>query len=80
MMADGEQECEDEARALGWRFPPLLPPSPKMVEAFQRLARAAAGAGVSSDHYYLLTGKGRVAAERIDAAARAQLERTKETR
>lgn len=78
MMLDGEQEREDEAWASGYRFAPILPPNPEMVEAFLRRANENAETCQTSHHYYLLTGKGRVAAERLDAAARAQIERTKE--
>lgn len=79
MMLDAEQERADEARAGGWHFAPPLPPSPEMVETFLRRASEDAASVLASDRYYLMTGKGRVAAERVDAAARAQLERTKET-
>lgn len=79
MQLDHEAECEDEAREAGYHFVPPLPPSPEMVETFLRRANEDAAAVLASGHYYLLTGKGRVAAERVDAVARAQLERTKET-
>ena len=80
MMLDAEQEREDEAQANGWHFAPPLPPNPEMVETFLRHANEDAAADAASDRYYLTTARGRLAAERVDAAARAQLERTKETR
>lgn len=79
MQLDHEAEREDEARANGYHFLPVLPPNPEMVETFLRRANEDATAVLASDRYYLLTGKGRVAAERVDAAARAQLDATKET-
>lgn len=68
----------DEARVNGYHFAPVLPPSPEMVETFVRRANERGAAALASDRYYLLTGKGRVAAERVDAATRAQLDATKE--
>lgn len=78
MQLDHEADEADEAQANGCRFPPILPPSPEMIEAFLRRANERAAADLASRRYYLLTGKGRVSAERVDAAGRAQLERTKE--
>lgn len=79
-MQDYEQESADEVQANGWCFVPILPPSPEMVEAFLRRANERGAADLASSRYYLTTGKGRVAAERVDAAARAQLDATKENR
>lgn len=78
MTLDDEAEREDETVASGYHFAPILPPSPEMVEAFLRRANERAAVVLASDRYYLTTGKGRVAAERVDAAARAQLDATKE--
>lgn len=79
MKLDHEAECEDEARDAGYHFVPPLPPNPEMVETFLRRANEDAAATAASDRYYLRTGKGRAAAERVDAAARAQLDATRET-
>ena len=78
-MLDAEQEREDEARERGWHFAPPLPPNPEMALTFLRRANEDAAAVLASNRRYLLTGKGRVAAERVDAAARAQLDATKES-
>ena len=51
-----------------------------MREVYARRGHEKAAAGAGSARYYSLTARGRMAAERVDAAARAQLERTKETR
>jgi len=80
MQLDHEAECEDEAREAGWHFAPILPPSPEMVEAFLRRANERGTADLASSRYYLLTGNGRVAAECVDAAARAQLDASKESK
>lgn len=79
MMLDAEQEHADEAQANGWCFAPVLPPGPEMVETFLRRANEDAAAVLASDRYHLTTARGRLAAERVDAAQRAQLEHTKET-
>lgn len=79
MMLDYEAEREDEAQANGWCFAPVLPPNPEMALTFLRRANEDAAAVLASNRYYLLTGKGRVAAERVDAATRAQLDATQET-
>ena len=50
-----------------------------MGEAHACRAAEDAASVVASIRYYTLTARGRLAAERVDAAARAQLERTKET-
>ena len=80
MQLDYEAECEDEARTNGYHFAPVLPPSPEMALTFLRRANEDAAAVLASNRYYSLTARGRLAAERVDAATRAQLERTKETR
>jgi len=81
MMLDAEQEREDEMQANGWRPPCKLTTEHCRIltEARLRRAREDAATCVASDRYYTLTARGRLAAERVDAAACAQLERTKET-
>lgn len=51
-----------------------------MREVYARREREKAVAVLASDRYYLRTARGRLAAERVDAAARAQLDATKEPR
>lgn len=80
MTADAETEAEDEAQAGGYHFVPILPPNPEMIETFLRRANEDAAAALASDCRYLLTGKGRIEAERVDAAARAQLDETRENK
>lgn len=79
MMLDAEQEREDEVRASGYHFASPLPPNPEMVETFLRRANEDAAAALASDRYYLTTARGRLAAEHVDAVARAQLDATRET-
>jgi len=50
-----------------------------LLAARARRASERAAAALASERYYLLTARGRQAAERVDAAARAQLDATKET-
>jgi len=80
MELDDEREREDEQRALGYPPPARLTDAQRVVlrEAYTRRTREYAATQAESHRCYLLTGKGRVAAERVDAAARAQLEKTKE--
>lgn len=78
MELDAEQEREDEAREAGYHFAAVLPPSPEMIEAFLRRANEDAATVLASDRYYLTTARGRLAAERVDAAARAQIDATRE--
>lgn len=78
MQLDHEAECEDEAREAGYHFVPPLPPSPEMVETFLRRANEDAAAVLASDRRYLLTGRGRMEAEKVNAAQRAQLDATRE--
>lgn len=81
MQLDHEADEADEARTNGWGFvAPVLPPNPEMVRTFLRRAKEDAAADAASDRYYLTTARGRLAAERVDAAARAQLDATKENR
>jgi len=79
IQLDHEAEREDDTVASGYHFAPILPPSPEMVEAFLRRANERAAADLASSRRYLLTGKGRTESERVDAAARTQLDATKET-
>lgn len=79
MQLDHEQDCADEAQASGWQVVPAAPITPEMVETFLRRANEDAAAALASDRYFLTTARGRLAAERVDAAARAQLDDTKET-
>lgn len=78
MQLDHEADEADEAQANGYHFAPVLPPNPEMARTFLRRANEDAAADAASDRYYLTTARGRLAAERVDAAARAQLKRTKE--
>lgn len=81
IQLDAEQDREDELQANGWCFArwTVLPPNPEMVEAFLRRANEDAAAVLASNGYYLTTARGRLAAEAVDAAARAQLDASKET-
>ena len=80
MMLDDEREREEDRAALGYQPHPLLTDESLAVLAAARKRRAAedAAADAASDRYYLFTGKGRAAAERVDAATLEQLEATKE--
>jgi len=82
MMANDERERGAALRANAYHLPiqPTDEQRAMMRAVYARREAEKAAASAASAHYYSLTARGRLAAERVDAAACAQLERTKETR
>ena len=82
MMADAERERGAALRANAYHLPiqPTDEQRAMMRAVYARRVTEIAAANVASARYYTLTARGRLAAERVDAAERAQLARTKETR
>jgi hypothetical protein len=76
-----DAETEEALAALGFRAHPPLTDEQLIALRAAHVRREAedAAACAASDRYYLTTARGRLAAEGVDAAARAQLDVTKET-
>lgn len=81
MMADDEQDRADTLAANEYRHPlPLTDDDLAVLRAaHQRRAAEDAAAGTASGRYYGMTARGRLAAERVADAQRAQLDASKET-
>jgi hypothetical protein len=80
MMQDAEREAEEERLARG-ALPPIQPTDEQ--RALMRAtfaARAIEKALAGQCRYYTTTAKGRLAAEKVDAMQRAQLDATRESK
>lgn len=79
MMQDAERESEEDRTALGYLTPIQPTEEQRALMRATFASRAIEKALACSGRYYTHTARGRLAAERVDAAARAQLDATKET-
>ena len=82
MDLDGQREYEERLAALGWSLPiqPTDEQRAFMREVYARRAREKVATAAASARYYLLTARGRLAAEKVDEMMRTQIDATRENK